>query len=79
MKAALLLATSLMLALSACSADQPAGAPAATTKKVEPPPPPPFAGDGIVCPQDVKQCADGSFVARTGPKCEFVACPEDKK
>lgn len=75
MKAALLLATSLMLALSACSADQPVAA----SKKVEPPPPPPLASEGIVCPQDVKQCADGSFVARTGPKCQFAACPEDKK
>lgn len=30
---------------------------------------------GIVCTMDAKQCSDGSFVGRTGPKCEFV-CPD---
>jgi len=24
---------------------------------------------------EAKQCPDGSYVGRTGPKCEFVACP----
>ena len=31
--------------------------------------------EGVVCAQDVRQCSDGSYVGRTGPKCEF-ACPE---
>ncbi len=29
----------------------------------------------IVCTQDAKQCPDGSWVGRSGPKCEFV-CPQ---
>jgi hypothetical protein len=27
------------------------------------------------CTQDAKQCPDGSYVGRTGPNCEFSACP----
>jgi len=27
------------------------------------------------CTMDAKQCSDGSYVGRTGPKCEFEACP----
>jgi hypothetical protein len=29
----------------------------------------------VFCTQDAKQCADGSFVSRTGPNCEFAPCP----
>ena len=29
---------------------------------------------GIACTMDAKQCADGSYVGRTGPNCQFV-CP----
>ena len=29
----------------------------------------------IVCAQDAMQCSDGSWVARSTPKCDFV-CPE---
>lgn len=33
-------------------------------------------GDGAVaCTQDAKQCPDGSYVGRSGPNCEFTACP----
>lgn len=28
-----------------------------------------------ICPMDAKACPDGSYVARTGPNCEFAACP----
>jgi peptidoglycan hydrolase-like protein with peptidoglycan-binding domain len=28
-----------------------------------------------VCPQDAKLCPDGTSVGRTGPNCEFAACP----
>ena len=31
-----------------------------------------------VCPKDVKQCPDGSFVARESPNCDFRACPDFK-
>jgi len=30
----------------------------------------------IVCTQEAKLCPDGSYVGRTGPKCEFAVCPE---
>jgi hypothetical protein len=32
-------------------------------------------GDGVVCTQEVKECPDGSYVGRTGPRCDFAACP----
>lgn len=28
------------------------------------------------CPMDAKECPNGTFVGRSGPKCEFVACPK---
>ena len=28
-----------------------------------------------VCTQEAKLCPDGSYVSRTGPKCEFTVCP----
>ena len=31
----------------------------------------------IACTQEAKQCADGSYVSRTGPNCEFTACPNN--
>ena len=30
-----------------------------------------------VCTMEAKLCPDGSTVGRTGPNCEFTACPED--
>lgn len=30
---------------------------------------------GIACTMEAKLCPDGSYVGRTGPKCEFQACP----
>ena len=32
----------------------------------------------IACTQEAKICPDGSSVGRTGPKCEFAACPAEK-
>lgn len=29
----------------------------------------------VFCTQEAKLCPDGSYVGRTGPKCEFAACP----
>lgn len=29
----------------------------------------------VVCTMDAKQCPDGSYVGRDGPKCEFKKCP----
>lgn len=31
--------------------------------------------EGVVCTQDAEMCPDGSYVGRTGPNCEFAACP----
>lgn len=33
------------------------------------------AGEQTFCTQEAKLCPDGSYVGRTGPKCEFVVCP----
>ncbi len=33
---------------------------------------------GLACTEEAKICPDGSAVGRTGPKCEFAACPEAK-
>ena len=33
---------------------------------------------GKACTQDAKLCPDGSYVGRTGPNCEFTACPSSK-
>jgi len=30
----------------------------------------------VACTMEAKQCPDGSYIGRTGPNCEFAACPE---
>ena len=30
---------------------------------------------GTVCTMEAKQCPDGSYVGRQGPRCEFAPCP----
>jgi hypothetical protein len=35
----------------------------------------PVEEKGVLCTQDAKLCEDGSYVGRTGPKCEFAQCP----
>ncbi len=41
-----------------------------------------FIGDKsdnqIACTMEAKLCSDGSAVGRTGPKCEFAKCPDEK-
>ncbi len=32
-------------------------------------------GGQVACTMEAKQCPDGSYVGRSGPKCEFKACP----
>lgn len=32
----------------------------------------------VACPMDAKVCADGSSVGRSGPNCEFAACPGEE-
>jgi hypothetical protein len=29
----------------------------------------------VACTAEAKQCPDGTYVGRTGPQCEFAACP----
>ena len=36
---------------------------------------PPAADGGVICTMEAKLCPDGSYVGRTGPKCEFSVCP----
>ncbi len=31
--------------------------------------------NAVICTMDAKMCPDGSYVGRTGPNCEFAACP----
>ena len=33
----------------------------------------------IACPQDAKECPDGSFVSRIAPDCSFDLCPGEKE
>lgn len=35
----------------------------------------PTCEEPVICAADVKQCADGSWVSRIGPNCEFAECP----
>jgi len=32
-------------------------------------------GGQTLCTQEARLCSDGSYVGRTGPNCEFAACP----
>ncbi|HQS99314.1 MAG: hypothetical protein B7Y26_00080 [Hydrogenophilales bacterium 16-64-46] len=71
-------ALAVLLALAGCQT--PAPAPSAKPSPAGPPPPPMAAEDSpVMCPADVQACADGSYVSRTGPRCEFAACPSEKK
>lgn len=38
---------------------------------------PPKSGS-TACTEEAKQCPDGSYVGRSGPKCEFAVCPDEK-
>ncbi|MEK7612282.1 MAG: hypothetical protein AAB407_02995 [Patescibacteria group bacterium] len=31
----------------------------------------------VACTMEARECPDGSFVGRGGPKCEFAACPNE--
>lgn len=35
----------------------------------------PNPNGGKACTQEARACPDGSYVGRTGPNCEFAACP----
>ena len=44
-----------------------------------PSPTPSPSPSATICAQDVKECPDGSYVARVAPSCEFKACPPAPK
>lgn len=76
-----LVATALLAVLAACSSGgvdsvtKPASHPATGKPLPFAPPPPPMPDEGVVCAQDAKLCADGSYVSRTAPGCAFTTCP----
>lgn len=35
--------------------------------------------DGVMCTMEAKMCPGGTYVGRSGPKCEFAACPSVSK
>ena len=37
--------------------------------------PPATNPEAVVCTMEAKQCPDGTYVGRIGPKCEFAPCP----
>ncbi len=39
--------------------------------------PPLPQNNGVACTQEAKLCPGGSYVGRTGPNCEFSACPSE--
>lgn len=69
----------MLLSLAGCGsmgADTAVRQPATGKALPAAPPPPPLADDQIVCPADVKLCADGSYVSRDPAKrCAFKPCP----
>jgi hypothetical protein len=66
----------LTLALGACSTELLVGKPGIVALPDAPPPPShPMADEGTACTMDVRLCADGSYVGRTGADCAFAACP----
>lgn len=36
------------------------------------------SSEPVFCTMEARLCSDGSYVGRTGPKCEFAKCPEIK-
>lgn len=36
------------------------------------------SGEMVACPMDARVCPDGSSVGRSGPNCEFAACPGEE-
>lgn len=41
-------------------------------------PEPTVSAEFVACTMDAKSCPDGSFVGRSGPKCEFAPCPGEQ-
>ncbi len=39
------------------------------------PAPPSTSPEPVACTEEAKLCPDGSYVGRTGPQCQFSACP----
>jgi hypothetical protein len=75
-----LAAAVLLFTLSACGAVGDASKSAAGKALPPAPPPPAMPDDAIVCPADVEQCPDGSYVSRNpANRCAFDPCPGESK
>jgi predicted small lipoprotein YifL len=75
-----LAAVALLLVLGACGAGSPLSGPPDAGRRLPVAPPPPTVEEPIVCPEDVKACADGSFVSRDpARRCVFRPCPGESK
>lgn len=60
----------ISLTLAGCQA------PTSSDSGQTPLPTPKGKGDMTICPMDARICPDGrTSVGRTGPNCEFAACP----
>lgn len=71
MKASInLLVIIIGLTLTACQS------PTSSESQQQPLPTPKGQGSMMLCPMDARLCPDGrTSVGRTGPNCEFAACP----
>lgn len=61
--------------LKATRSTPPLSTPLETQPLVSPETELPPAEETVFCPMDAQQCPDGSYVGRSGPNCEFEACP----
>jgi hypothetical protein len=68
MKLATLISALLLAACMQANPSKPSAQAEEPTKVVPP------ADNQVMCTMDAMQCADGSWVGRSGPNCEFV-CP----
>jgi hypothetical protein len=68
MKPAILISALLLAACVQANSSKPSAQAEEPTEVIPP------ADNQVMCTMDAMQCADGSWVGRSGPNCEFV-CP----
>lgn len=57
----------------------PSTTPPKTAENNNPPVKPTTPSSPVMCTMEAKECPDGSFVGRSGPKCEFAICPSPQQ
>lgn len=72
---ALLIGIGIFLYLMNIPSSTPAPSPTPVPTNQEPVTETETGPEGVVCTMEAKICPDGSSVGRSGPKCEFAACP----